>query len=224
MLEGVDRAAFSQELARRTVMARSSGAGSISVVAVYEGGQANTGILGVMEPKKSTPTATAPAAYTVVSIPSLEPQFWREAKVLFLPQLRDTAELTPQIVDVIRNWVAAGGTLILTHDAVGFRWHLRMFPEIGAGAALSKKQDVTVEPNALGISAGEWTHEYPDHVIITPGKDGKVLAHETGDENKPVLVAGNFGKGKVFLYGGLLGYAPDGTLDDESKLILEMIQ
>jgi hypothetical protein len=185
-----------------------------TAVAIYAGGMADTGIEAVL---RSVPTLDAQL------VDSLQPQFYGDAKVLVLPQLRDVAELSLDGVKSLREWVARGGVLVLTHDAVGFRWHLRAFPEIGEGVALSRSRGVEVLPNDFGISPGMWQHEYPDHVVIAPGAQGKVLAHEAGDASKPILVAGNFGKGKVFLYGGLLGYAPDGTLDDgERNLLLEI--
>jgi hypothetical protein len=122
----------------------------------------------------------------------------------------------------VRAWVEAGGVLILTHDAVGFRWHARAFPEIGQGVALSKTRDLKIGENEFGLSAGAWQHEYPDHVVIEPGTNGKVLARNK--EGKAVLVGGNQGKGKVFLYGALLGYAPGGTMSaGETQLLLELV-
>ena len=60
-------------------------------------------------------------------------------------------------------------------------------------------------------------------MVIQDGKDGVVLGHEAGDASKPDLIGGKFGRGKVFLYGALLGYASDGNLDDgERDLLLEM--
>jgi uncharacterized lipoprotein YddW (UPF0748 family) len=177
-------------------------------VAIYAGGQADTGIERAL---KTSPALDAQRIHY------LKPQFWQNAKVLVLPQLRDVAELSPDIVKALRDWVARGGVLLLTHDAVGFCWHLRAFPEIGEGVALSKSRGVEVLPNEFRITPGAWQHEFPDHVIIAPGSQGKVLAHEAGDATKPVLVGGSFGRGRVLLYGGLLGYAPDGTLDDGER-------
>jgi len=121
----------------------------------------------------------------------------------------------------LRDWVSEGGVLLLTHDAVGFRSHLRAFPEIGQGEALSKTRDTEVLPNEFGFTPGNWQHEYSDHVTIAPGANGKIIARDT--DGGAVLVGGNFGKGKVFLYGGLLGYATDGVLDaGEMQLLLDL--
>jgi hypothetical protein len=60
-------------------------------------------------------------------------------------------------------------------------------------------------------------------VVLQAGNDGKLLAREAGENGAPVLIGGKFGSGKVFLYGALLGYAPDGELDEgERRLLLEL--
>ena len=182
-------------------------------VAIYAGGLAESGLV------RALPRTLGVRAY---HIHQLKPDHLREAKVLLLPQLRDVSQFTPDAVLALRDWVAAGGVLLLTHDAVGFRWHARAFPEIGQGIALSKTRDVEVVENTFGLSLGKWQHEYPDHVIIEPGKNGSVLARN--QEGQAVLVGGNFGKGKVFLYGALLGYAPGGSLAvGETQLLLELV-
>ncbi len=182
-------------------------------VAIYSGGLAESGLV------RALPRTVGVRAYR---IHQLKPDHLREAKIILLPQLRDVSQFTPEAVAALREWVAQGGVLLLTHDAVGFRRHARAFPEIGQGIALSKTRDVEVVENTFGLSPGIWQHEYPDHVVIEPGKNGNVLARSKDGE--AVLVGGNFGKGKVFLYGALLGYAPGGTLGaGETQLLLELV-
>jgi uncharacterized lipoprotein YddW (UPF0748 family) len=188
-------------------------------VAVYEGGQAASGVLRAFEQTRNRGVK----AWNVVAVSGLEREFWQSAQVLVLAQLRDVSQLTPEVMGSLREWVSQGGTLILTHDAVGFRWHGRIFPEMGQGVALSKNRNLEIVPNEFGISIGAWQHEYSDHVVLQAGKEGAVLAHEAGDATKPILIGGKFGRGKVFLYGALLGYAPDGNLNDgERTLLMEM--
>ncbi len=182
-------------------------------VAIYAGGLAESGLV------RALPRAMGVRAYRIYQ---LKPDHLREAKVLLLPQLRDVSQFTPEAVTALRDWVAQGGVLLMTHDAVGFRWHARAFPEIGQGVALSKTRDVEIGENEFGLSVGAWQHEYPDHVVIEPGANGKVLAHDK--EGKAVLVGGNLGKGKVFLYGALLGYAPGGAMSaGETQLLMELV-
>lgn len=182
-------------------------------IAIYAGGMADSGLLGALQ--------TAPNASPYL-FHQLRSEHWREAQVLILPQLRDVQEFSPQAVTALRDWVKQGGVLLLTHDAVGFRWHARAFPEIGQGALLSKTREVEVLENGFGLAPGTWQHEYPDHVTIVPGVDGQVLARDK--DGQAVLVGGNVGKGKVFLYGALLGYAPGGVLDaGEMQLLWELV-
>lgn len=181
-------------------------------VAVYAGGMAASGLV---RPSQNTLSAKAHLFY------QLKPQLYREANVLILPQLNDIEEFSPRVVADLRNWVSQGGVLLLTHDSVGFRSHLRAFPEIGQGVALSKTKNVEVFKNEFGFSTGVWQHEYPDHVTIASGAAGKVIARDK--DGMPILVGGSFGKGKVFLYGALLGYAPDGSLDaGETQLLMDL--
>ena len=185
-------------------------------VAIYANALAESGLLRAL---KIAPNAEP--KINAYSIYQLKPEHYREAGVLLLPQLRDVAELSPQVVKDLRDWVSRGGVLLLTHDAVGFRVHLRAFPEIGQGVATSKTCDVEVLENTFGFVPEKWRHEYSDHITIAPGKDGKIIARDA--DSAPILVGGNFGKGKVFLYGGLLGYAPDGVLDaGETQLLLDL--
>jgi len=181
-------------------------------VAIYANALAESGLLRAL---KLAPNMNAYSIY------QLKPEHYREAEVLLLPQLRDVAELSPQAIQDLRDWVSRGGVLLLTHEAVGFRAHLRVFSEIGQGVAFSKTREVEVLENTFGFATGKWQHEYSDHITIAPGADGKIIARDT--DGAPILVGGNFGKGKVFLYGGLLGYAPDGVLDaGETQLLLDL--
>ena len=185
-------------------------------VAIYANALAEFGLLRAL---KLAPNAEP--KINAYSIYQLKPEHYREAGVLLLPQLRDVAELSPQVVNNLRDWVSRGGVLLLTRDAVGFRAHLRAFPEIGQGVATSKTRDVEVLENTFGFAPGKWQHEYSDHITIAPGVAGKIIARDA--DGAPILVGGNFGKGKVFLYGGLLGYAPDGVLDaGETQLLLDL--
>lgn len=192
-----------------------TGSENVRKVAIYAGGLAESGLLRALQ------TAPEVEAYLFHNLE--KPEHWSGAEVLLLPQLRDVEELTPQVVAHLRDWVAAGGTVLLTHDAVGFRWHARLFPEIGQGGARSVKRGVEVVQNEFGFTSEKWSHEYPDHITIAPGVDGKTIAHD--EDGNAVLVGGKFGKGKVFLYGALLGYAPQGKLGaGENRLLHELVR
>lgn len=189
--------------------------GSGRKIAVYSGGLAESGLMRALQ---TVPMANAYQFHRLE-----KPEHWRGAEVLLLPQLRDVQELSPQVVENLREWVSEGGTILLTHDAVGFRWHARIFPEIGQGTARSTVREVNLLKNSFGFASGAWQHEYPDHIAIAPGPDGQVIAQNK--DGKAVLVGGRFGKGKVFLYGALLGYAPGGKMGEgETRLLHDLVK
>jgi hypothetical protein len=189
-------------------------------VAVYTGGMASAGLLKAL---RGAPGITAYPLYR------LRPEHWKGAQVLILPQLNDVAELTPEVIEALRGWVAEGGVLLLTHDSVGFRWHPRLFPEIGHGTLLSQQRKVRVLAGRGGATAATFEHAYSDHVVLQPADGATVVAVEAanGDEtapSAPVVIAGRYGKGRVIMNGSLFGYAPTGAMPEgERQLLLELV-
>ncbi|MBT3379151.1 MAG: hypothetical protein HOJ57_19875 [Lentisphaerae bacterium] len=110
--------------------------------------------------------------------------------------------------DLLRKWVEGGGRLLLGFDAVGYRAHPPVFPELGQGFTNPKGDVVTVasvHPVTTGLAVGEtFVHGYADHVQMTAGKDGSVLVND--EFGKPVVIAGSIGKGRVVLHGMITGY------------------
>ena len=116
-----------------------------------------------------------------------------------------------------------GGRLILTHDAVGYRWHQRLFPEIGVGVERLDGKDLVVGANDWNVTPGAVTQGYGDHVIIAATGDASVLAREAKTE-KAVVVAGYFGRGTVIMDGTLLGAPSDGEMPaSEKQLLWELV-
>ena len=183
-------------------------------LAVYAGGQASEGL---MKSLKDAPNVDAELIY------SLTPEMWKQARVLIVPHLEDVQDLTPQIISDLRQYVSDGGRLILTHDAVGYRWHQRLFPEIGVGVERLDGKDLVVGANDWNVTPGAVTQGYGDHVIITATADASVLAREAKTE-KAVVVAGYFGRGTVIMDGTLLGAPSDGEMPaSEKRLLWEMV-
>lgn len=148
----------------------------------------------------------------------LRPDHLTVLDAVVLPQLRDVADLSAAAEQALRQWVREGGTLLLTHDAVGFRWHPAPFPEVGQGVALVKRQPLRVR--LPGQEEQPLQYAYSDHVRLAPAAEAQVIARETGNGAAPVIVAGRFGKGRVVLMGILPGVAGDGTLKpDEQRLL-----
>jgi len=146
------------------------------------------------------------------------------AQVFILQQLSDVADFTPDAIAALRQWVEGGGRLILTHDAVGFRWHQTLFPEIGKGIGRgTTRKVVTTVPIGQRPAGWAFEHSYADHVRLAAGPKGRVLAVETGPNGAPVLVVGHVGKGIVILSGILPGYTSAPLSTAEKELFLGLI-
>ena len=183
-------------------------------VAIYAGGQASEGL---MKNLKDAPGIDAEMIY------SLEPAMWKQAKVLIVPHLEDVTDWTPAVINDLRAYVRDGGRLILTHDAVGYRWHQRLFPEIGVGVDRLDGTQIVALANNFGVTAGAVTQGYGDHVIIQSAPGATVLAREAAS-NKAVVVAGYYGLGTVVMDGTLLGAPSDGEMPaSEKKLLWELV-
>lgn len=129
--------------------------------------------------------------------------------VVVVPQLVDASLLDQDACDVLRSWVRDGGSLVLLHDAVGYRLHPPIFGELAWGRELV--ESTTVQP-AEGAGIGDtWTrfeHGYDDHVALTvEGDDARVLA--TDADGNAVAVAGRWGRGSVLLLGTIFGHPLD---------------
>ena len=183
-------------------------------VAIYANGQASEGLLKNL---KDAPGVDAELIY------SLEPKMWKDAKVLIVPHLEDVQDWTPQVTRDLRAYVRDGGRLVLTHDAVGYRWHQRLFPEIGVGVDRLDGTQVVALANSFGVTAGAIMQGYGDHVVISPAPNATVVARETASD-RPVIVAGYYGLGTVIMDGTLLGAPSGGEMPaSEKRLLRELV-
>ncbi|OQA84015.1 MAG: hypothetical protein BWY31_02636 [Lentisphaerae bacterium ADurb.Bin242] len=109
----------------------------------------------------------------------------------------------------IYHFISKGGGIVLGHDCVGLRgklWEVPLFPQIEKGLKVLKAREITTEPGSNPILKGvahKFEHKYYDHISITPGKAGHVLARDT--EGNPVLVIGEIENGRVVEIGLALG-------------------
>ena len=162
----------------------------------------------------------------------------RHADVVVIPQVRGNRKFFSQSTGQIRKYVEAGGGVLLLHDAVGFRGHPPVFPEVGKGSFNVYKDTAVVtgtHPITEGLKRSEpFIHCYFDHITMAKGPAGEVLV---GDEKgKAVMIAGTVGKGRVVLFGTLSGWdlkvrgdrtAGDGPAEpqgSERQLILNAVQ
>ena len=108
----------------------------------------------------------------------------------------------------IRSFVKAGGRVLLIHHSIGASVSPPVFPEIGAwnGSWSPKKTIEVVKKHQVtaGLKVGDIFKDMCwDFLEIQPDDDGIVLAKGIKDKgfSVPVLVVGEFGKGKVILSG-----------------------
>ncbi len=144
------------------------------------------------------------------TLPRLDTEAMGYADVIVIPQIAGTVEFFNQARPVLRKFVENGGGILLTHDAVGYRAHQSVFPEVGVGLENVKDdrlQTAGRHPAAAGIAPG--TAFNPgfrfDHVAIKPGPAGTGLV--VNAQGAAVLAAGKFGRGRVVLLGTLPGVA-----------------
>ena len=133
-------------------------------------------------------------------------------RVLVIPQQR-VAGMGEALTRAIEAFVRAGGGLITTHDAVGYRGHPAIIPNVCAGGLAHVRDTewlmVQEHPVTAGIELSrKLSHSYYDHVELEAGPDGSVLA-KAARSGRPVVVAGAHGKGRYVACGILLGIAAD---------------
>ncbi len=163
---------------------------------------------------------------------------------LILPNEAGSAVALKEQQVFLRQWVTEGHGLMANHDAVGYKNHVALFPEIavGSGNFFTTQQPyqnefclVAEEPDlTTGMTLKRpCKTSYYDLVTVTPGEQGRVLARLVATSGKnlfsgaPAVVAGKVGKGRFVACGLLLGgLAPNGTpvapRDGERQLLLDM--
>jgi len=163
-----------------------------------------------------------------VGIGQLRP---RECKVIILPQFR--SDMVPkQLVETVESFVKAGGGLITTHDAVGYRSMPALCTTVCEGGATHARHErwkVSADhPITAGLPKGAaLTQSYFDHIQLKCGQDGAAVAVSEKTE-QPVVVAGTFGKGRYVACGLLIGLDPKNKeaapTVDEARLLLDAIR
>lgn len=137
-----------------------------------------------------------------------------QCDALVLTERRRPASLTKQRCWTIWDWVGAGGRLLLTHDAVGYRDHPILFPWVCSGGTAHVTGgaiDVVWTPNGTE-PPGLVTPSYPEHILLQPCIRAKmtVIALDAGSR-KPVVTGAAFERGRVLACGLALGAGPDGA-------------
>ena len=141
----------------------------------------------------------------------LTPAVLEATRVLVIPQPRQTSRVDRQVRLALRQWIADGGRLLVTHDMTGIRGLLPVVPEVcqrGTGFPGSTQWQVTSSdhPAVAGLPSGLQSHAYYDHISLEPGPEGTVLA--TDEENRAVLIVGSHERGRYAALGLIPGLAP----------------
>ena len=116
----------------------------------------------------------------------------------------------------LRTYVEQGGSVLLGHDTAWFM--ASPFPEVAVRgypehAVEAERHVVNTElvtershPALGNVRPGtRFATEFYDHMIFTPGSQGRVLIRNTFDD--PVYVAGEVGSGRVVYSGCYYGYS-----------------
>ena len=181
-------------------------------VGVATGGYGSEAILAAL---RRTP------GFDAMPLHRLTPEFLAACQVVVLAQPRDAQATTPATADALRRFVAAGGGLLATHDAVGFRTHPALLPKVCRGA--DRLEGTTWRPTAdhpltSGLAlARSVPHGYYDCIALAPGPHGQPVADGVGADGKaaaPTVVCGTSGKGRYVACGLALGI---GRADQEQE-------
>jgi hypothetical protein len=191
-------------------------------VGVIQGGYGSEGILNWL--KKQQGVAVLPVAVGALRT--------GECQVIIYPQLRWQA-IPTDFIRELEAFVRAGGGLITTHDAVGYRNHPELLGEVcrgGSGHVRDAAWRLAATAGELGRGLPpnrNLTRGYYDQVELIPGTAGRIVAvsSETG---KPMTLAGTAGKGRYVACGLLLGTDAKGEeaapTKDEARLLLNAIR
>ncbi len=160
---------------------------------------------------------------------------FQQCHVLIVPQRRDA--MPESFARELMDFAHRGGGVISTHDAVGYRAHPKMFENICAGGVEHTRAGtwrVAIQhPLTAGLPVDKpLSRGYVDQVELAAGPEGAVVAvgEATG---RPVVIAGQFGKGRYVACGLLPGLVHDpygeGTREaaptpDEARLLLNAIR
>ena len=173
-------------------------------VAILEGGYGSTSLLDHLR---------AGAGLDAQPLRRISKLALDQCRVVVVPQPRAPLGVLP--VKTLQEFVRSGGGLITTHDAVGYRGHPSIIPEVCAGGVAHVRDTewlaVEEHPVTAGIELNKkLSHSYYDHVELEAGPDGRVLAR-AARSGRPVVVTGACGKGRYVACGMILGVAPDNS-------------
>jgi len=104
-----------------------------ATVAVYK----DPGAMAAKAPSRSDEIAAAATGLDGVEtmvVGTIDAETLQGCDALILPNERGSAQVSKTNRAFLRDWVTAGHGLVCTHDAVGYRSHVPLFPEIAVGS------------------------------------------------------------------------------------------
>ncbi len=176
-------------------------------VGVVAGGYGSEALLGVLRRQ---------IGIEALLLQRLTADYLKPCQVVVFPQPRESRSTKPEAVEALRAFVAAGGGLLATHDAPGYRTHPVLIPEVCPGGTARIEGTswwaTTQHPVTAGFTAGRATsHSYYDFIALRVGPKGKAVAEGISGKggrapsSGPAVVCGELGPGRYVACGLALG-------------------
>ena len=147
-----------------------------------------------------------------MALHKLDADFLKPCQVAVLAQPR-RGGVEAVTAKALADFVAAGGGLLATHDAPGYRTHPVLIPDICKGGT-DRIEGTAWRPRARhplteGLPLGQAAaHSYYDAIGLAVGPRGGVAAEAIGTDGQrraPVVVCGQHGRGRYVACGLALG-------------------
>jgi hypothetical protein len=187
-------------------------------VGVVQGGYGSESMLRELQ---RTAGVEAQPLYTISAA------YLKSCQVVIMPQPKAAESYSPAVAALLAQFVADGGGLITTHNAVGYKGLPVAVPEVCAKGVQHFRDEVFRvagdHPVVKGLPAGALRESYYDYITLQPGPAGAVVARgmATGE---PVVVCGAVGKGRYVACGLGIGIAAaddkDCALTDHEAMLL----
>jgi hypothetical protein len=132
----------------------------------------------------------------------------------------------------LEAFVRAGGGLVTTHDAVGYRGMPGLLTDVCKGGVSHVRDETWKVSGTHPVTADLATdralpQSYYDHIELDPGPSGTVVA-VSEKSGRPVVIVGASGKGRYVACGLVPGLSADVQevlpTDAEGRLILNAIR
>ena len=165
----------------------------------------------------------------VEAVPGISGEAARSCQVLVVTQARAGVSVDERMAAALRNWIGAGGALLATHDAVGYRGHMPIAPEVCVGGVSNERVTAVVVADSPAVPAeyrgAAFEHAFYDHIILRPGDKGQTIV--TDRAGKPVVIAGEVGKGRFVASGIAFGLNAETREEEptngEAELLRELV-